>query len=112
MIAFDLLRNRGEDAVDPAATQAVLRRANARGLILLGCGAQGEALRPLFPLPISYAVLDACMALLEQSRAPDGAACGAGRRRWLAATLPRRCTLDSAPDNPTSRNGPTPPPPS
>src|SRR3546814_18423113 len=87
MIAFDLLRNRGEDAVDPAATQAVLRRAHARGLILLGCRAQGEAIRLLFPLTISDALLDEGMALLEQALAQDGAACRAGRRRWLADTI-------------------------
>lgn len=74
MLAFDLLRTRGDDAVDPAATQAVLRRAQARGLILLGCGAQGEAIRLLFPLTISDAVLDEGMALLEQALAQDGAA--------------------------------------
>jgi 4-aminobutyrate aminotransferase/(S)-3-amino-2-methylpropionate transaminase len=76
MIAFDLLRTRGDDAVDPAATQAVLRRAHALGLVLLGCGAQGEAIRLLFPLTITDAVLDEGMALLEQALAlpQDGAA--------------------------------------
>jgi len=67
MIAFDLLRERGGDAVDPAATQAVLKRAHALGLIVLGCGAQGEAIRLLFPLTIPDAVLDEGMALLEQA---------------------------------------------
>lgn len=73
MIAFDLLRERGGNEVDPAATQAVLKRAHALGLILLGCGAQGEAVRLLFPLTIPDAVLDEGMALLEQALAlPDG----------------------------------------
>mgnify|MGYP003591696961 CR=1 FL=1 len=67
MIAFDLLRERGGDAVDPAATQAVLKRAHALGLIVLGCGAQGEAIRLLFPLTIPDAVLDEGMALLERA---------------------------------------------
>ena len=67
MIAFDLLRERGGEAVDPAATQAVLKRAHALGLIVLGCGAQGEAIRLLFPLTIPDAVLDEGMALLEQA---------------------------------------------
>ena len=72
MIAFDLLRERGSDAVDPAATQAVLKRAHALGLVLLGCGAQGEAIRLLFPLTIPDAVLDEGMALLERALAlPD-----------------------------------------
>jgi 4-aminobutyrate aminotransferase/(S)-3-amino-2-methylpropionate transaminase len=73
MLAFDLLRARGGEEVDPAATQAVLKRAHALGLILLGCGAQGEAIRLLFPLTISDAVLDEGLTLLEQALTlPDG----------------------------------------
>ena len=71
MIAFDLLNEHGGDVVDPAATQAVIKRAHALGLILLGCGAQGEAIRILFPLTIDDAVLAEGMALLEQALAPD-----------------------------------------
>ena len=67
MIAFDLLKRRGTNDVDPAATQAVLRRAHALGLVLLGCGSQGEAVRLLFPLTISDALLDEGMALLERA---------------------------------------------
>lgn len=69
MIAFDLLAARGGDEVDPAAAQAVLKRAHALGLILLGCGAQGEAIRILFPLTIGEAELDEGMALLERALA-------------------------------------------
>ncbi len=73
MIAFDLLRARGGDEVDPAATQAVLKRAHALGLILLGCGGQSEAIRLLFPLTIPDAVLEEGLALLEQALArPEG----------------------------------------
>ena len=72
MIAFDLLRARGGDDVDPAATQAVLKRAHALGLVLLGCGSQGEAIRLLFPLTISDAVLEEGIALLEQALAVPG----------------------------------------
>lgn len=69
MIAFDLLAARGGDEVDPVAAQAVLKRAHALGLILLGCGAQGEAIRILFPLTIGEAELDEGMALLERALA-------------------------------------------
>lgn len=69
MIAFDLLAARGGDAVDPAAAQAVLKRAHALGLILLGCGSQGEAIRLLFPLTIGEAELDEGMDLLERALA-------------------------------------------
>ena len=69
MIAFDLLAARGGDEVDPVAAQAVLKRAHALGLILLGCGALGEAIRILFPLTIGEAELDEGMALLERALA-------------------------------------------
>lgn len=71
MIAFDLLLARDSDEVDPAAAQAVIRRAHELGLIVLGCGAQGEAVRLLFPLTISDAVLAEGMALLEQALKPN-----------------------------------------
>lgn len=70
MIAFDVLRDRDGDAVDPAVALAVLRRAHALGLILLGCGAQGEAIRILFPLTIGDAELTEGMTLLEQALQP------------------------------------------
>lgn len=72
MIAFDLLRTRDSDDVDPVATQVVLKRAHALGLVLLGCGSQGEAIRLLFPLTISDTVLEEGMALLEQALAVPG----------------------------------------
>ena len=69
MIAFDLLKAHGSDEVDPPATQAVIKRAQALGLIVLGCGSQGEAIRLLFPLTISDAVLREGMGLLEKALA-------------------------------------------
>lgn len=74
MIAFDLLAERGGTAVDPAAAKAVLQRAHASGLVLLGCGAQGEAIRLLYPLTIEDAVLDEGLDLIEIAlgRASDG----------------------------------------
>lgn len=67
MLAFDLLAARGSDQVDPAATKAVVQRAHQRGLIILSCGAHGEAIRLLFPLTIPDAQLDEGLALLEQA---------------------------------------------
>ena len=67
MLAFDLLKQRGSDEVDPAKTQEVIRRAHALGLIVLGCGTQGEAVRLLFPLTIPDAIFDEGMGLLEQA---------------------------------------------
>jgi len=71
MIAFDLLTTHGGNEPDPAATQAVLRRAHALGLMLLGCGSRGEAIRLLFPLTIPEAVLDEGLDLLEQALRPE-----------------------------------------
>jgi len=70
MIAFDLLLAHDGDEVDPAATQAVVKRAHALGLIVLSCGSYGEAIRLLFPLTISDAVLREGMGLLEQALLP------------------------------------------
>ena len=72
MIAFDLLTAHAGDDVDPAATREVVTRAHSLGLILLSCGAQGEAVRLLFPLTIPETVLEEGMGLLEQALAiPD-----------------------------------------
>ena len=70
MLAFDLLARRGEIAPDPAATREVLQRAHALGLMLLGCGSQGESIRLLYPLTVSDAVFDEGWALLEQALKP------------------------------------------
>lgn len=67
MLAFDLLTERGSNAVDPVAAKVVLLRAHELGLILLGCGAHGEAIRLLYPLTIPDQQLDEGMALLEQA---------------------------------------------
>ncbi|MDZ4811330.1 MAG: 4-aminobutyrate--2-oxoglutarate transaminase [Pseudomonadota bacterium] len=67
MIAFDLLAVANGDEVDPAAAQAVVKRAHTMGLILLGCGSQGEAIRLLFPLTISDVTLQEGLQLLEQA---------------------------------------------
>ncbi len=67
MIAFDLLAVTNGDELDPAAAQAVVKRAHALGLILLGCGSQGEAIRLLFPLTIPDAILHEGLQLLEQA---------------------------------------------
>lgn len=71
MLAFDLLRARGGAAVDPEAAAAVLKRAHALGLIVLGCGASGEAVRLLFPLTIPDALLEEGLGLLEQALAAE-----------------------------------------
>lgn len=71
MLAFDLLTARGSDAVDPAAAKAVVQRAHGLGLILLGCGARGEAVRLLYPLTIEDALLDEGLDLLGEALRSD-----------------------------------------
>ncbi|MGY0800120.1 4-aminobutyrate--2-oxoglutarate transaminase [Lysobacter sp. A286] len=71
MLAFDLLARRGDAEPDPAATRAVLQRAHALGLVLLGCGGQGESIRLLYPLTITDAVFEEGMALLENALKAD-----------------------------------------
>ncbi len=70
MLAFDLLKARGSETVDPPATKAVVQRAHALGLIILTCGGSGEAIRLLYPLTIPDDHLDEGMALLEQALRP------------------------------------------
>lgn len=70
MLAFDLLKARGADEVDAAAAKAVTQRAHELGLIILTCGAHGEAIRLLYPLTIADAHLDEGMALLERALEP------------------------------------------
>ena len=70
MVAFDLLKAHGSDELDPVAAQGVVKRAHALGLVVLGCGNYGEAIRLLYPLTISDAVLDEGFALLREALRP------------------------------------------
>lgn len=69
MLAFDLLESRNSSKGDPAATRAVLQRAHSLGLILLSCGAEGEAIRLLYPLTIDDKTLDEALEILAQALA-------------------------------------------
>ena len=69
MLAFDLLEARNSDAVAPEITRRVVQRAHALGLVLLACGARGEAVRLLYPLTIEDGILDEGLGLLEQALA-------------------------------------------
>jgi len=67
MIGFDLLQERGRPDPLPDGAKAIVGRAMDEGLILLGCGVQGEALRILVPLTASDAVLDEGLGALERA---------------------------------------------
>jgi len=66
MVAFDILPSRGGQ-VPHSAAKAVAANALARGLIILTCGASGQAIRLLAPLTASDDLLDEGLNILEQS---------------------------------------------
>lgn len=67
MIAFDMLEDRGSDAVAPNGAKTVTTRAADEGLILLGCGTYGETIRILVPLTASDAIVDEGLAAIERA---------------------------------------------
>jgi 4-aminobutyrate aminotransferase/(S)-3-amino-2-methylpropionate transaminase len=69
LAVLDVIEDEG--LVERAGTlgAVVIAKLHAPGLILLGCGAYGEAVRLLFPLTIYDAVLDEVLVLLEQALA-------------------------------------------
>jgi 4-aminobutyrate aminotransferase/(S)-3-amino-2-methylpropionate transaminase len=67
MVAFDIVKSRGEHEPDGAAAKRVTVRALERGLILLLCGIYGETIRILVPLTVSDAVLGEGLDRLEDA---------------------------------------------
>ena len=65
MVAFDIVKERGSDEPDPAATKRVVERATALGLILLSCGVNANTIRILTPLTAPDPVVDEGLGLLE-----------------------------------------------
>jgi 4-aminobutyrate aminotransferase/(S)-3-amino-2-methylpropionate transaminase len=63
MIAFDILTRDGSP--DGAGAKRVCARALERGLILLACGEQGQAIRILVPLTASDALIEQGLDMLE-----------------------------------------------
>ena len=64
MVAFEVLNSPG-GAPDPDRVRRILGAALERGLIVLSCGASGEAVRMLAPLTIEDSVLDEGLDILE-----------------------------------------------
>jgi 4-aminobutyrate aminotransferase/4-aminobutyrate aminotransferase/(S)-3-amino-2-methylpropionate transaminase len=67
MIAFELVKDRKTKEPDAVLTAAVVAQAEARGLILLGCGVSANVVRLLAPLTIPDAVLEEGLEILAQS---------------------------------------------
>lgn len=69
MVAFDIVKERGSDAPDAAATSRVTKRAYENGLILLSCGTNANTIRILVPLTASDEIVDEGLAILERALA-------------------------------------------
>ncbi|MBM6595097.1 4-aminobutyrate--2-oxoglutarate transaminase [Microvirga pudoricolor] len=69
MVAFDIVKDRGGDEPDAAATRRVTQRAYENGLILLSCGTNANTIRILVPLTASDAIVDEGLEMLEQALA-------------------------------------------
>lgn len=65
MVAFELVADRATRAPDAALTQAIVAEAEARGLIILPCGTNGNVVRLLPPLTTPDNHLDEAMDILE-----------------------------------------------
>ncbi|WP_349358001.1 4-aminobutyrate--2-oxoglutarate transaminase [Stappia sp.] len=65
MIAFELVSDRASRAPDAALTQALVKEAEARGLIILPCGTRGNVIRLLPPLTTPMEQVDEALDILE-----------------------------------------------
>jgi 4-aminobutyrate aminotransferase/(S)-3-amino-2-methylpropionate transaminase len=67
MIAFDIVKERGTDTPDAAATSRVTKRAFEEGLVLLSCGTNANTIRILVPLTASDDIVDEGLDLLAKA---------------------------------------------
>jgi len=67
MVAFELVTERGTHTPDPAATKALVAKAEENGLVLLSCGVFGNAIRILVPLTASDELVEEGLGIIERS---------------------------------------------
>ena len=67
MLGFDLVTEYGGVEVLANGAGEIVRRAHERGLIVLSCGANGEAIRLLFPITASLEVVDEGLNILAEA---------------------------------------------
>jgi len=67
MCAIELVKDEKSHEPAPQLTQALMKAANARGLILLSCGTYGNVIRFLSPLTASEALVREGMDIFEAS---------------------------------------------
>ena len=65
MVAFDIVRERGSDEPDAAATKRVVARATELGLILLSCGVTANSDSPAHAADRADGIVDEGLTLLE-----------------------------------------------
>jgi 4-aminobutyrate aminotransferase/(S)-3-amino-2-methylpropionate transaminase len=73
MVAFDIVKERGDFVPDPDTTKRVTARALDRGLVVLACGVYGNVIRILVPLTASDATVDEGLDVLESALRVDSA---------------------------------------
>ena len=69
MLAVEFVTDFDSAAPDAALAKAVIGNALKRGLILLGCGMHGNAIRIMVPLTASDAIIDEGLAIFEAALA-------------------------------------------
>jgi len=69
MVAFDIMKSRGQNEPDGDAAKRVTAGALANGLVLLSCGIYGETIRILVPLTASDATIGEGLDRLETALA-------------------------------------------
>ena len=67
MVAFDLVKTRGQHEPDADRTKRLTAEALKRGLILLTCGLYGNGIRVLVPITVEDKVLEEGLSILEES---------------------------------------------
>ena len=67
MLGFDIVTSHGGNDSVADGAKKITARAHEQGLILLSCGTQSEAIRLLYPLTASEAIIDEGMSLLERA---------------------------------------------
>jgi 4-aminobutyrate aminotransferase/(S)-3-amino-2-methylpropionate transaminase len=73
MVAFDIVRERGDTVPDAATTSRVIRRAYENGLILLSCGTNANTVRILVPLTVEDDILEEGLVRLETALMAEAA---------------------------------------
>jgi 4-aminobutyrate aminotransferase/(S)-3-amino-2-methylpropionate transaminase len=69
MVAFDMVEDHGSSTPVNGAAKAITARAFDEGLVLLNCGANGEAIRILVPLTAAPEIVDEGMDALARALA-------------------------------------------